>query len=863
MGLVWASLGELLVSVVSLLSVFPRVQELALTIRPLRRCLLHNLRPQFVKLVEEATKCPPPLLTPEERGYYVEASDMSTLRMAALHALARSMEVNSHDPLPPTILLPTVSNILLQTDNPRGKRWLETVAEVLASQLEGTILPVDPFLLASFLHITLGGQGPEDHLHSRAGKTRPRTPLRNSNTDIDTDTDTGKDERLSRGHFVSSTKLRSRLAWEALGEALAVQNKPVVVFLRQADALLCKSWDVFETFEECFGPKTGVESVLDQRQLPHVPIIMIGGVVLEESGPSLVATKHVSSMEMSDDPFKGNALLDDAELSSSSMDSFTGMQSNMLLALMAAALVDDALSYPPHLRRPPPNPRKLLPRIFPTCLKLSSPPPDSPMAVVHNERLLHDVEEEVRRENYRTASMIAASSGISIPPQSSSVYLQHFGSSRARIDKESVIRKEEWEKVFAWAVSLCKSAAPQMSSPSSSDTALSPVVISEKAIEYGFSMVSRTKKSPRLAIQPGNSYEKQLLPEVVSPEDMCTSFHAIGALEDAKESLYEAVQLPLQRPYLFGSQTLIQPPTGVLLFGPPGTGKTLLARAVAAESGASFLELSSSILGSKWYGDSTKLVRAAFSLAEKLSPCVIFIDEVDALLGQRSGGSQEHEASRELKNEFFMRWDGLRSGSRYVSKNGDGKGPERRVMVLGATNRPFDLDEAVVRRFSVRVSVGVPTMKDRVKILKVILNGQGLDDEVDIHVIAEKTEGFTGSDLKQLCTCAAMRPIRELIVKDRSKSNGTFGLKLEAPDSIITAVKTLLDGDVDGDMGKEKQMQVPRNVNAADFEEALKEVRATVDPDSSSIQELSAWNAKYGTVGNRGPPPSARMSYFT
>ena len=191
------------------------------------------------------------------------------------------------------------------------------------------------------------------------------------------------------------------------------------------------------------------------------------------------------------------------------------------------------------------------------------------------------------------------------------------------------------------------------------------------------------------------------------PQDAGGGFADVGALHGAKEALREAVQLPLTHPQLFAGP-LGHACGGVLLFGPPGTGKSLLAYAAAAECGASVLVLSPANLMSKWLGDGVRLTRAAFTLAAKLAPCIIFVDEVDALLGRREGG--EHEALREMKNEFMQQWDGVRRS-----------GPAQRVTVLGATNRPQDLDEAVLRRFARRVFVHLPDTPTRAAVLHVLL----------------------------------------------------------------------------------------------------------------------------------------------
>ncbi|KAJ6678246.1 P-LOOP CONTAINING NUCLEOSIDE TRIPHOSPHATE HYDROLASES SUPERFAMILY PROTEIN [Salix viminalis] len=172
---------------------------------------------------------------------------------------------------------------------------------------------------------------------------------------------------------------------------------------------------------------------------------------------------------------------------------------------------------------------------------------------------------------------------------------------------------------------------------------------------------------------------------MVAPGEIGVKFNDIGALEEVKKALNELVILPMRRPELFSHGNLLRPCKGISLFGPPGTGKTLLAKALATEAGANFISITGSTLTSKWFGDAKKLTKALFSFASKLDPVIIFVDEVDSLLGAR-GGSFEHEATRGMRNEFMAAWDGLRSK---VSQ---------RILILGATNRPFDLDDVVIRR---------------------------------------------------------------------------------------------------------------------------------------------------------------------
>jgi SpoVK/Ycf46/Vps4 family AAA+-type ATPase len=175
---------------------------------------------------------------------------------------------------------------------------------------------------------------------------------------------------------------------------------------------------------------------------------------------------------------------------------------------------------------------------------------------------------------------------------------------------------------------------------------------------------------------------------VVPASEIGVTFDDIGALDDIKESLHELVMLPLRCPHLFRGG-LLKPCRGILLFGPPGTGKTMLAKAIANDSGATFINVSMSTITSKWFGDNEKNVRALFSFAAKVAPTIIFVDEVDNMLGQRALSS-EPAAMRRIKNEFMSHWDGLLSKS------------SERILVLAATNRPFDLDEAIIRRFERR-----------------------------------------------------------------------------------------------------------------------------------------------------------------
>ena len=207
-------------------------------------------------------------------------------------------------------------------------------------------------------------------------------------------------------------------------------------------------------------------------------------------------------------------------------------------------------------------------------------------------------------------------------------------------------------------------------------------------------------------------------------------------------------------------------PKGVLLHGPPGCGKTMLAKATAREAGARFINLDIASLTDKWYGESQKLAGAVFTLAKKIQPCIIFIgetntltplsshiltelflDEIDSLLRVRS--SQDHEATAMIKAQFMQLWDGL-------STDTDS------VVVMGATNRPKDVDTAILRRMPLTFKLGLPDRGQRKEIINTIMRMEETDDTLDVFRLAKLTEGFSGSDIREMCRSAAVSRVREL-----------------------------------------------------------------------------------------------------
>ncbi|QPG73843.1 hypothetical protein FOA43_001158 [Brettanomyces nanus] len=248
---------------------------------------------------------------------------------------------------------------------------------------------------------------------------------------------------------------------------------------------------------------------------------------------------------------------------------------------------------------------------------------------------------------------------------------------------------------------------------------------------------------------------RQILNEIVVNGDE-VHWEDIAGLEEAKKSLKETVVYPFLRPDLFSG--LREPARGMLLFGPPGTGKTMLARAVATESQSTFFSISASSLTSKYLGESEKLVRALFQLAKRLAPSIIFVDEIDSLLGTRNNDS-ENEASRRIKNEFLIQWSDLTKAAAGKDQGED----VQRVLVLAATNLPWTIDEAARRRFVRRQYIPLPE-KDtrRAQIDRLMSHQKHSLSEEDMNELLQLTEGFSGSDITALAKDAAMGPLREL-----------------------------------------------------------------------------------------------------
>ena len=259
----------------------------------------------------------------------------------------------------------------------------------------------------------------------------------------------------------------------------------------------------------------------------------------------------------------------------------------------------------------------------------------------------------------------------------------------------------------------------------------------------------------------GGSVELRDLARVIT-RDIYTSnpdvrFKDISGCDEAKRLLKEAVVMPVKYPQFFHG--LLRPWRGILLYGPPGTGKTMLAKAVATECGTTFFNISASSVVSKWRGDSEKLVRVLFELARHHAPSTVFMDELDAVMSARDGGGSggsssgggDHESSRRLKTELLVQMDGLNRDEGEL------------VFLLAATNLPWELDPAMLRRLEKRIHVGLPGEDARRRMMSRYLEPHDVAADVDLAALAAKTDGYSGADVMLLCKEGAMRPLRRLM----------------------------------------------------------------------------------------------------
>ncbi|KAF2470551.1 AAA-domain-containing protein [Lindgomyces ingoldianus] len=336
-------------------------------------------------------------------------------------------------------------------------------------------------------------------------------------------------------------------------------------------------------------------------------------------------------------------------------------------------------------------------------------------------------------------------------------------------------------------------------------------------------------------------HEKRLMHGIVNPDQIKTTFDHVHVPKDTVEAIRTLTSLSLLRPDAFNYGVLATDKiSGVLLYGPPGTGKTLLAKAVAKESGSSVLEVSGSEINDKYVGEGEKNVRAIFTLAQKLSPCIVFLDEADAIFGARDG-SRQRVSHRDILNQFLKEWDGLNDAS---------------VFVMVASNRPFDLDDAVIRRLPRRLLVDLPTQEDRQKILQIHLRGEQLHESVDLVDLAKRTPLYSGSDLKNVAVSAALACVREeneqaaVAAAKAAVEAGRSDSSTESsrPDSSPTVSESQSHTQYPPSLvfGRKYEFPEKRILHSRHFDKALQEISASISEDMSSLNAIKKFDEQYG-----------------
>src|SRR5712692_809157 len=249
----------------------------------------------------------------------------------------------------------------------------------------------------------------------------------------------------------------------------------------------------------------------------------------------------------------------------------------------------------------------------------------------------------------------------------------------------------------------------------------------------------------------------------------------VGGLESLKEELHESVEWPLKHKEAF-EHTGVTPPKGILLHGPPGTGKTLIAKAVAHTTESNFISIKGPELLSKWVGESEKGVREVFRKARQAAPCIIFLDEIDAIAPARGSGSSDSNVTERVVSQILTEIDGLEE--------------LHNVLVIGATNRVDIVDTALLRpgRFDRIIEVPLPDSKGRENIFKIHIKKKPLAEDVNLTKLVEMTEGFSGADIEGVCNRAAMSGIRRY-VNNKEKSVKSIKITQEDFENAIEKIR--------------------------------------------------------------------------
>ena len=308
----------------------------------------------------------------------------------------------------------------------------------------------------------------------------------------------------------------------------------------------------------------------------------------------------------------------------------------------------------------------------------------------------------------------------------------------------------------------------------------------------------------------------EMLEREVVETDPNVNFDDIAELDQAKQALQEAVLLPLVIPNFFTN--IRRPWKGVLLYGPPGTGKTMLAKALATKGETTFFNVHSSSFASKWRGESEKLVRILFEMARYYAPTTIFIDEVDSL-GSKRGQGNEGDGSRRVKAELLVQMDGASSNS---SAGASKEANKKLVTVMAATNRPWDLDDALKRRFEKRIYIPLPNIKGRKQLFFLNTKKIKIDKNIDANRLVQLTDGYSGADISNVCREAALMPLRRELKANKDRD---------------------LEELVNDKDFKEK---IRASITMADFEKAISNISKSVS--AKDLEEYEKWTKEFASV---------------
>ena len=295
--------------------------------------------------------------------------------------------------------------------------------------------------------------------------------------------------------------------------------------------------------------------------------------------------------------------------------------------------------------------------------------------------------------------------------------------------------------------------------------------------------------------------EKNNLDDMIMKEKPDVKWNDVVGVDDAKNALRESIIYPTKRSDLFP----LGWPRGILLYGPPGCGKTILAAATANELDGYFINVDGSSMMSKWLGEAEKNVSRLFKMARGYAeredkPVILFIDELDSLLGERQNEIGGEVRSR---NQFLTEIDGI-----------NGKGKDLKLYVIGATNKPWSLDHPFLRRFQKRIYVSLPTLEAREKLFVLYANKLKLDNRVRTHTLASIFDGYSASDIKDICQAVQLKVVNEMF------STSTYNEPVEG-----------------------ENPSVPRDITMKDFRDTILRRKPSVSMDM--IRAYYKWSEQF------------------